>query len=85
MSMHKLSTIIVRNTDSLLMSSFIGLATVGLYSNYRLVINALNNLMGKFAVAFSGSIGNFAVMEIRTGCIKSIRKWILCSLSCPLT
>lgn len=63
MSMHKLSTIIVRNTDSLLMSSFIGLATVGLYSNYRLVINALNNLMGKFAVAFSGSIGNFAVME----------------------
>ena len=63
MSMHKLSTIIVRNTDSLLMSSFIGLATVGLYSNYRLVINALNNLMGKFAVAFSGSISNFAVME----------------------
>ena len=63
MSMHKLSTIIVRNTDSLLMSSFIGLATVGLYSNYRLVINALNNLMGKFAVAFSGSIGNFAAME----------------------
>lgn len=63
MSMHKLSTIIVRNTDSLLMSSFIGLATVGFYSNYRLVINALNNLMGKFAVAFSGSIGNFAVME----------------------
>ena len=63
MSMHKLATVIVRNTDSLLMSSFIGLATVGLYSNYRLVINALNNLMGKFAVAFSGSIGNFAVME----------------------
>ena len=34
---------------------------------------------------FAGSIGNFAVMEIRTGCIKSTRKWILCSLSCPLT
>lgn len=32
MSMHKLATVIVRNTDSLLMSSFIGLATVGLYS-----------------------------------------------------
>ena len=63
MSMHKLSTIIVRNTDSLLMSSFIGLTTVGLYSNYRLVINALNNLMGKVAVAFSGSVGNFAALE----------------------
>ena len=63
MSMHKLSAIIVRNTDSLMMSSFIGLATVGLYSNYRLVINALNNLLGRFSVAFSGSIGNFAVPE----------------------
>lgn len=63
MSMHKLATIIVRNTDSLLMSSFIGLTTVGIFSNYRLVINALNNLMGKLAVAFSGSIGNFAALE----------------------
>lgn len=63
MSMHKLATIIVRNTDSLLMSSFIGLATVGLYSNYRLVLNNLNNLMGKFTTAFSGSVGNLSVME----------------------
>ena len=49
--------------DSLLMSSFIGLATVGLYSNYRLVLNALNNLLNKFATAFSGSVGNFAALE----------------------
>lgn len=63
MSMHKLSAIIVHNTDSLLMSSFIGLATVGVYSNYRLTLSALNNLLGRFSVAFSGSIGNFAVLE----------------------
>ena len=63
MSMHKLSAIIVRNTDSLLMSSFIGLATVGVYSNYRLVLNALNNLINKFSVAFSGSVGNLAALE----------------------
>mgnify|MGYP000774599113 CR=1 FL=1 len=63
MSFHKLGTVIVRNTDSLLMSSFIGLATVGLYSNYRLVLNALNNLLNKFATAFSGSVGNFAALE----------------------
>ena len=63
MSMHKLAAIIVRNTDSLLMSSFIGLATVGIYSNYRLVLNALNNLINKFSVAFSGSVGNLAALE----------------------
>ena len=59
MSMHKLAIVIVRNTDSLLMSSFIGLATVGIYSNYRLVLNALNNLMTKVVTAFSGSVGNY--------------------------
>ena len=63
MSMHKLATVIVRNTDSLLMSSFICLATVVLYSNYRLVLNALNNLMNKFDTAFFGSVGNFAALE----------------------
>ena len=63
MSMHKLATIIVRNTDSLLMSSFIGLTTVGVYSNYRLVLNALNNLINKFSIAFSGSVGNLAALE----------------------
>lgn len=63
MSMHKLATIIVRNTDSLLMSSFIGLATVGLYSNYKLVLNNLNSLVGKFTTSFSGSIGNLTAQE----------------------
>lgn len=63
MSMHKLATIIVRNTDSLLMSSFIGLTAVGMYSNYRLVLNNLNSLMSKFTSAFSGSIGNLTALE----------------------
>ena len=39
MSFHKLGTVIVRNTDSLLMSSFVGLLSVGYYSNYRLVLS----------------------------------------------
>ena len=63
MSMHKLATIIVRNTDSLIMSSFIGLTTVGLYSNYRMVLNNLGNLMSRFSNAFSGSIGNLSALE----------------------
>lgn len=63
MSMHKLATIIVRNTDSLLMSAFIGLTTVGIYSNYKLVLNNLNNLIGKLTKAFSGSIGNLSTLE----------------------
>ena len=48
MSFHKLGTVIVRNTDSLLMSSFVGLLSVGIYSNYKLILSGINNLMDKF-------------------------------------
>ena len=35
LSLHKLATVIVRGTDNLIMSAFDGLATVGIYSNYK--------------------------------------------------
>ena len=63
MSFHKLGTVIVRNTDSLLMSSFVGLLSVGIYSNYKFVLSGINNLVDKFANAFTGSLGNLGAME----------------------
>ena len=63
MSFHKLGTVIVRNTDSLLMSSFVGLLSVGLYSNYKLVLSGINNMMDKFSNAFTGSLGNLSAIE----------------------
>ena len=44
LSLHKLATVIVRSTDNLIMSAFDGLATVGIYSNYKLVLMNVNNL-----------------------------------------
>mgnify|MGYP007077297031 FL=1 len=66
MSLHKLATVIVRNTDSLLMSSFVGLLSVGIYSNYKLVLSGINNLMDKFSNAFTGSLGNLGAIEDET-------------------
>lgn len=63
MSMHKLGTVVVRNTDSLIMSSFIGLSAVGLYSNYKMLLSGVNSMMGKITNAFVGSIGNLSAME----------------------
>jgi len=63
MSMHKFATVVVKNTDSLLMSSFVGLTAVGLYSNYKLFLQGINNLVGKLASAFTGSIGNVGAIE----------------------
>ena len=66
MSFHKLGTVIVRNTDSLLMSSFVGLLSVGIYSNYKLILSGINNLMDKFSNAFTGSLGNLGAIEDET-------------------
>lgn len=63
MSIHRFSTAVVRNTDNLLMSAFIGLNTVGIYANYRMLLGSLNGLMAKLLGAFSGGIGNLNATE----------------------
>ena len=65
LSLHKLATVIVRSTDNLIMSAFDGLATVGIYSNYKLVLMNVNNLLGHVTGAFTASIGNLNALEGR--------------------
>ena len=40
--MHKIGAVCVYNTDSLLMSAFVGLRSVGIYSNYRLILSSVS-------------------------------------------
>ena len=47
-------------------SSFVGLLSVGIYSNYKLVLSGINNLMDKFSNAFTGSLGNLGAIEDET-------------------
>lgn len=63
LSLHKLATVVVRGTDNLIMSAFDGLGTVGIYSNYKLVLLNVNNLLGHVTGAFTASIGNLNAME----------------------
>lgn len=62
MSIHKVSAVIVRNTDSLIMSKYIGLTMLGIYSNYKLVLNSIGNLVSKICSSFGGSIGNLSAI-----------------------
>ena len=65
LSLHKLATVIVRSTDNLIMSAFDGLATVGIFSNYKLVLTNVNALLGHVTGAFTASIGNLNALEGR--------------------
>ena len=45
MMMHQVGNVIVNNTDNLLISGFVGIASVGKYSNYYLLIGSIRHVM----------------------------------------
>lgn len=63
MVFHKIGTIIVFATDNLIISKFIGLVSVGIYTNYCTITNAVTTFISKFFTAISASVGNLAVEE----------------------
>lgn len=63
MILHKIGSIIVYGTDNILISKFVGIIEVGLYSNYLLIINILNQLYEIIFQSVTASIGNLAATE----------------------
>lgn len=51
----------VFGTDNILLSAFAGVSVVGLYSNYYLLINTVNGLIGQIFNGIKASFGNFLV------------------------
>ena len=60
---HKIGGMVVFSSRNLVLSKFAGLAAVGLYSNYYMVIAALNIFAAKFFESITASIGNLMVVE----------------------
>lgn len=58
---HKVGSIVVNSTDNLILSKFIGLAVVGVYSNYLLVINGIHTVIDLFFGSVTASVGNLNV------------------------
>lgn len=58
---HKIGSFIVLGTDNLIISRYLGIITVGLYSNYYMIINALNALFSQALTALTPSVGNLLV------------------------
>lgn len=62
---HKLGSVLVYNTDNLIMSAFIGLGSVGIYSNYKLISSNLNAVLSQIFAGMAASIGNLAATSER--------------------
>ena len=63
MTFHKIGGIVVNSTDNLIMSKYVGLLAVGIYSNYYLVIHALSIVLGQIFASITASVGNLAATE----------------------
>lgn len=58
---HKIGGFVVLGTDNIIISKFLGVATVGLYSNYNLIIQALSNLFAQAFSSITASVGNLLI------------------------
>ena len=63
MVFHKVGGIVVNSTDNIIISKFVSLSAVGLYSNYYLITNALNIVIGQVFTSMVASIGNLGAKE----------------------
>jgi len=59
MFVYKIGGVLVNNTDNILISKIISITAVGLYSNYTLISNSVNNVLNILIGSFTGSIGNY--------------------------
>lgn len=70
---HKIGGMIVFSSSNIVLSKFVGLAAVGIYSNYYMVIVAVNTFASKFFESITASIGNLLVLESEEKKINAFR------------
>lgn len=58
---HKIGGFFVKGTDNIIISIFIGVRMVGLYSNYSLIISSITSLIGQAFSPLIASVGNLLV------------------------
>ncbi|MGL5531435.1 MAG: lipopolysaccharide biosynthesis protein, partial [Culicoidibacterales bacterium] len=64
--LHNIGTWAVFGTDNLLISAFVGIKQVGLYSNYTMIIGQLASLLSPVLGGIGASVGNLIATESKT-------------------
>lgn len=63
--LYKFGSVVLNGTDNIIVSMLLGLANVGVLSNYVLILNSVNSLLQKVTESFSASIGNLNITKDR--------------------
>ena len=70
----KVGNVVVNSTDNIIISKFVNLASVGLYSNYRLVTYALSIVINQLYTKLTPGIGNFFIDQDESRRIELFKK-----------
>lgn len=60
---HKVGGFIINGTDNIIISKFFGVTTVGVYSNYYMITNAVTTLFSQLILSATASVGNLLVSD----------------------
>lgn len=66
MMMHKIGGIVVNAIDNIIISKYVGVIVVGLYSNYLLIKTGLETVLGQIFSSLSAGVGNLCVSSSKT-------------------
>lgn len=61
--LHSLGGYFAHSTDNIIISSFVSISAVGLYSNYTLITSYVNGIVSQILNSFSESVGNLIATE----------------------
>lgn len=61
--LYKLNTVVLKGTDNILLSTFLGLDAVALYSNYYIFYSTINSISNKVFNSVSHSLGNLHAVK----------------------
>lgn len=61
--LHSLGGYFMHSTDNIVMSAYIGIGIVGLYSNYTLITSTIKNFTNQILNSFAESVGNLIASE----------------------
>ena len=73
--LHKIGEISIYQTDNIITSAFINIQTVGLVSNFTMIINLVNKYIVSFLNSFTAGLGNMIAIENSSKCKQFFEKY----------
>lgn len=89
LALFQISNVVLKSTDSIIISSFINTALVGFLGNYRLIITSIDTIVKQITLAITPSIGHLAIshpkkMSESFYSLFFINYWITIATTIPL-